>query len=203
MNRKCDNKKCLQVNPEFYNNSRAKDGIDPRCKECRKSEAKANRYKNLEKRRQYSRDWRLRNKEKVSEYNKSYLPTYYSENKADIIKQQTKYTTNRRRTVPAVKLANNLRRRLNHALKGMVKSKRTAELLGCSFDDLKMKLEAQFQPGMNWENYGAVWHIDHKKPLAIFDLTDEKQLFEASNYSNLQPMFALENIRKSSAYEAA
>jgi len=46
---------------------------------------------------------------------------------------------------------------------------------------------------MNWQNYGK-WHIDHVKPLSIFDITNEKELYVACNFKNLQPMWALENI---------
>lgn len=69
--------------------------------------------------------------------------------------------------------------------------------LGCSISELKAHLEAQFQPGMTWENHGKYgWHIDHKKPLNSFDLTNLEQLREACHFSNLQPMWAKENYSK-------
>ena len=49
---------------------------------------------------------------------------------------------------------------------------------------------------MNWDNYGTKWHIDHIKPLSNFDLTDKKQLLEAINYKNLQPLWAEQNLSK-------
>jgi len=49
---------------------------------------------------------------------------------------------------------------------------------------------------MLWSNYGE-WHIDHIKPLASFDLSDRKQLLEACHYTNLQPLWAQDNLSKS------
>jgi hypothetical protein len=48
---------------------------------------------------------------------------------------------------------------------------------------------------MNWDNYGS-WHIDHKKPLAAFDLTKVEQFRQAVHYTNLQPLWRIDNLRK-------
>ena len=69
--------------------------------------------------------------------------------------------------------------------------------LGCSVEELKRHLEKQFQPKMNWENYGLYgWHIDHIKPLVNFDLTNREQFLEACHYTNLQPLWAEDNLSK-------
>jgi 5-methylcytosine-specific restriction endonuclease McrA len=63
---------------------------------------------------------------------------------------------------------------------------------------VKAHLEAQFKEGMSWENWGVSgWHVDHIIPLSSFDLSDEKQLKKAVHYSNLQPLWAADNIIKS------
>lgn len=71
-----------------------------------------------------------------------------------------------------------------------------SKLVGCSPDHLKTHLESQFKPGMTWENYGSAWHVDHIVPLAHFDLTDTIQREAAANWKNLQPLFAVDNLRK-------
>jgi hypothetical protein len=89
-----------------------------------------------------------------------------------------------------------LRGRINKALRGKTKAGSAVRDLGCSVAELIAWLENQFAPGMTWENYGPVWHVDHKEPLAAFDLTDPAQFKRACHYTNLQPLFARDNHRK-------
>ena len=50
---------------------------------------------------------------------------------------------------------------------------------------------------MTWENYGKVWHIDHITPLAVIKDIEQKELIESlCHFSNLQPLFAEDNISK-------
>jgi hypothetical protein len=88
-----------------------------------------------------------------------------------------------------------LRARLNGAIKDNHKSGSAVRDLGCSIEDLKKHLESQFQEGMNWSNYGS-WHIDHIIPLAAFDLSNPNELKSACHYSNLQPLWAKDNLLK-------
>lgn len=67
--------------------------------------------------------------------------------------------------------------------------------LGCTPLELIAHLERKFSPGMTWENYGE-WHIDHIRPLCDFDLSDRLQFLEACHFTNLQPLWAVENMRK-------
>ena len=68
-------------------------------------------------------------------------------------------------------------------------------MLGCSLARAVKHLESKFLNGMSWENYGE-WHIDHRKPLAWFDLTDAGEVAKACHYKNLQPLWARENQSK-------
>jgi len=88
-----------------------------------------------------------------------------------------------------------LRKRLAKALKGSTKAASTITLIGCSRSELRAHLESRFAPGMSWENR-HLWHIDHIRPCASFDLTDPDQQAQCFHYSNLQPLWALDNIRK-------
>ena len=74
------------------------------------------------------------------------------------------------------------------------------ELLGCTIEDCRAHLEKQFSDGMSWINHGE-WHIDHRKPCASFDMTNGDEQKICFHYTNLQPMFASENISKSDSFD--
>ena len=95
------------------------------------------------------------------------------------------------------KITQCLRSRVGKAIKlsGGSKSHKTMRLLGCTIDYVRQHLEAQFAEGMTWDNHGD-WHIDHIIPCAAFDLTDESQQFKCFNYTNLQPLWASDNMSK-------
>lgn len=95
------------------------------------------------------------------------------------------------------RLKDNLRRRLSEALAGSRKSARTVQLLGCTPYQLREYLERRFKPGMTWGNYGPRgWHVDHVKPCDSFDLTKPHQQRACFHFSNLQPLWAIDNARK-------
>lgn len=69
--------------------------------------------------------------------------------------------------------------------------------MGCTVEELKKYLESKWQEGMSWDNYGFHgWHIDHIKPLASFNLTDRDELLKACHYTNLQPLWCKDNMKK-------
>lgn len=95
------------------------------------------------------------------------------------------------------KLSELLRRRLRDTIKGKYKSGSAVKLLGCMIEEFVIHLENQFTDGMTWQNHGMYgWHIDHILPLSSFDLEDPKQLAIACHYTNLQPLWACDNLRK-------
>jgi hypothetical protein len=96
------------------------------------------------------------------------------------------------------KLREALRSRCRIALRKGFKSGSVIRDLGCDINKLKIYLESKFQPGMSWDNWSREgWHIDHIKPLAFFDLNDRNQFLQACHYTNLQPLWAKDNIAKS------
>lgn len=129
--------------------------------------------RNRKEYRQYQTKWKRDNQEHWREYNKRKL-------------QDDKNHHLRR-----IK-----RSRLYCAMFRGVKGGSAVKNLGCTIDQLKLHLESLFLPGMSWGNYGE-WHIDHKLPLAHFDLRDPRQVAEACNYTNLQPLWAEDNLKKS------
>lgn len=143
--------------------------------ESHQEEIKAWRENNKNRIAAKCKEWREKNKEHVIHY-------YREKRKTDI--QYTKSC--------------NYRRRISAAIRAGKLSKNMTNLLGCDFETLKEYLEKQFKPGMTWENYGRTgWQVDHIKPCASFDMTDEKQVAECFNYKNMQPLWCFENQQKS------
>lgn len=105
----------------------------------------------------------------------------------------------RRLKDPVFCLVGCLRKRIWAVLAGKSKSAPSLALLGCPAIEWRDYLEAKFRPGMTWENYGRVWHVDHKRPCAKFDLSDPEQQKACFHWSNTQPLFVEENLKKGSA----
>ena len=130
----------------------------------------------------------IRNKNNRLRENKTnkriYMRNYYNRrNKYDIV----------------FKMMNVLRARVRASIKnnGGIKSFKTIKLIGCSVSKCMKHLEKQFTKGMSWANYGK-WHVDHIKPCASFDLRKVSEQLKCFNYKNLQPMWAVDNLRKGS-----
>jgi len=128
---------------------------------------------------------------------KAKIKAYRAVNLDKIKATRNAYTNNRRKINIQFKLSSALRSRLRKALHGNYKTGSAVKDLGCSIKELKQYLESKFQPDMNWDNWTSDgWHIDHIKPLASFDLTDREQLLIACHYTNLQPLWAKDNMAK-------
>lgn len=150
------------------------------------------RAKNVEKRRAYQRAWYEENREQVCADSRA----YYQDNKPAIRVTRRKYQGEREKVDMAFRLGRRLRSRLYHALTGKNKAVSAVNDMGCTLPELRAHLEQQFQSGMTWDNYGAVWEVDHIKPLANYDLTDRDTCLQLIHYSNLQPLFVADNRSK-------
>ena len=148
------------------------------CKLCNYEYVKKWETNNPERYKKMKMKWRLDNKEMVSA-------------------NQRKWQKNRLLNNPNFKLVRNLRRRIWSVLKNNTKSDTTMSLLGCSIEEFKKYIEKKFEDGMDWNNYG-VWHIDHIIPCAQFDLSDPEQQKICFHYTNLQPMWGENNMKKGS-----
>lgn len=150
------------------------------------------RLRNLEKRRAQQRAWNADPKNK--EHKKQYDLIYREVNREKKNAQQLK----KKKTDPIFKLKCNLRNRLLTAIKRNAKKGSAVRDLGCSTEFFKSYMESKFQPGMSWENWSRTgWHIDHIIPLSAFDLQDVEQFKKAVHYTNLQPLWSRDNLRKS------
>ena len=149
-----------------------------------------NKKYNLENRK-IKKIWRLKNKERIEHSNR----LYRLNNKERMAQLKLNWDKEQRKNNPNFKLKCNLRNRVWSALKGTNKSASTMELIGCSIDKLWNHLESKFESWMTKENYG-LWHVDHIIACAKFDLTCPEQQRTCFHYTNLQPMEAIENMRK-------
>jgi len=175
----CDTWKYVK---EFGKYKRASDGLKTKCKVCQGIVYKKYR------RKQMSTEF---GRERIRARGRKHNKTRVTNGKFRA------YYKKRRRENPAFNIMCRLRCRLWHALKaqGVRKTTSTMKLCGCSLDYLKKYLEKQFVDGMTWENRGK-WHIDHIRPCCSFDLTDPEQQKQCFHYSNLQPLWARDNMIK-------
>jgi hypothetical protein len=128
---------------------------------------------------------------------------YYDKNQPILIKKIVARRAIKRKTDAHTKIRDNLSLRMRLALKeqNLTKRNTTNELIGCTIPELKKYLEKKFQKGMTWKNQGRYgWHIDHIKPCSLFDLSIESEQKKCFHFSNLQPLWAKDNIIKSNKY---
>jgi len=174
-------------------------------REKKKEQDRARRLANPEKKKEQARAWRLANPDKARAISKA----WYEANRDKQNKRRRDRRAENRESVNArlrvkrksdmqFKIKSNLRTRLFLALKRQNTKKKSGmtALLGCTIQELKCILELRFTKGMQWDNYGSFWHVDHIIPLSSFDLSDPKQLAIACHYTNLRPMKASANMAK-------
>lgn len=141
--------------------------------------------------RKRSAKWFATNLEKSREYSKKWGRSHRE--------HTNKHLKNRRNTDHVYALVLRLRGRIHVALRKTQKASHTLDLVGCTRSELVTHIESQFQPGMSWENR-RLWHLDHIRPCASFDLTDPEQQRLCFHFSNLRPLWAGDNLRKGSKY---
>lgn len=146
------------------------------------------RAQNPGRAREWAREWAKKNPDKVRESRKK--------TRAKTRDKAREYERNITKTNPLAALARRVRCRTAGAFRdmGYKKTSKTAELLGCSWDELVKHVESQFHPGMMWSNR-SLWHLDHIIPLA--SAKTEEELVALCHYTNIQPLWALDNFRKS------
>lgn len=133
-------------------------------------------------------------REKNPEATAEYLKQYNIINKKRINKQKLykiKHDLN-------YKIRNNVKRHLTKSLKefNCKKTDKTMNYHGCTIKELIQHLESTWSSGMNWENYGSFWVIDHIKPIAMFNFEQKDEIYKCFHYTNLQALPKKENAAK-------
>lgn len=160
------------------------DHLRVQCKEC----LHAYRVANTEKMRDYNIAYWKTTKDVQTEAHRK-----WRENHREHINT---YARMRRITNPQYQISDNIRSRLRKALRGHTKSASTFDYIGMNRDQYMEWLEFQFYDGMQWDNYGTHWHIDHMVPCANFDMESEEEKRECFGWWNTRPLVAHKNLSK-------
>lgn len=189
--KKCNATKAIE---EFQTRSNFKDGYDCSCTECRRNVKVFNTRKCCTCNTSYKTDSYKSSKERIRKCSNCKKQRNNKYRKEYINKNKEKWA-----------VRNIVSQSFIRALKGQYsKSEKTEELLGCTLQQAILYIESTFQEGMSWKNHGRckdgdcsnVWHIDHKIPLA--SAKNEKELVKLCHYTNLQALWAEDNLSKSS-----
>lgn len=145
---------------------------------------------------QLSTNWANKNRPRVRELDRKYWQQESTKQK------RYEYIRNRKEKDLKFHLKETTRARAHSLLKKVLKNKycSTEDLYGCTSEFLAEHLRSQYKPGMTDQNYGKEWHVDHIKPCSLFNLADEAEFKQCWHYTNLQPLWAHENLSKSNKY---
>lgn len=208
----------LQDDDNFYKHFDKrvnKNRLDSVCKSCYKKKyedniedykeyAEKNKDRIKEYLKNYSKEYRKENKDKLrinsnlynkSEKRKQYIKEYNEKNKEKLREKRNKYRNERRKNdilfIIEERVRNTIRKQFMKI--GYKKSKRTSVILDCSFECFKKYIEGQFEPWMNWDNYGKYngelnygWDLDHIIPIS--SAKNEEQIYKLNHYTNFQPL---------------
>lgn len=224
----CNTCRTAKSAEHFYKDRAKSDGLTTQCRDCKRSavlkykaanrevlseKSRAYRDANIEKCREREREYQLANRdarnarvsrfyqnnpEKIAEYREKYLS---KDSVRESIRIWSRERARKRRATDIdYVLRQNLRSRMHYALraKNLKKSSKTFEAVGCSPIELREYLEGKFLIGMTWDNYGE-WHIDHVIPLS--SAKDYEEIIRLSHYTNLQPLWAMDNLKKGAKFD--
>jgi hypothetical protein len=174
---------------EFYKHPKKHDSVRSRCKLC------MNTYSNV---------YCLNNEENVKKIKNRYVENNQNkvkQSKKEWFKKNPNYQKNwcfsnyETDEIYRIKVVMRSRLRIFFKSKNITKNNSTYNIVGCSPEFLKEHIEKQFTDGMSWENHGKYgWHIDHIIPLS--SSKTEKEIYELCHYTNLQPLWAGDNLKK-------
>ena len=178
---------------EFNKDAAGKNGLKSRCRVCSNKAATDHYYKNQEKYKLNSKEWTKNNKDQhlLSQQNwRNNNPKYINQYQSQRLEEDILY-----------KVSHNLRTRTYDIFKkkGLVKDQTSLDIVGIEGDKLIKHIESQWTEGMSWDNYGKSvkneWSIDHIIPLSSANTI--KELKQLCHYTNIQPLWHIDNIKKS------
>ena len=183
---------------EFFNkNKTAKSGFSFWCKSCISNYNKENKEYSAK----YNKKYYEKNKDKIKNKTKNWK----KQNKEKMAKWYSSYKKQRRSKDPKYKLSWNISSLMRVTLqrKGVKKTLAFEKAVGYTISQLKEHLENKFDDKMSWENYGSYWHVDHIKPVSLFNFSsiEDQEFKDCWALNNLQPLEAIENIKKGNKYE--
>jgi len=187
----------ILANQEKQRRKKRRANRTPEQIKIHKERCRAHRTINREAILKAKKEERKRNK---ASYNKRAIEwnKQNRERRAQIIRNYHQ----RHKNEPQYKILQLLRSRFYNAVVKQQKGKKassTKKIIGCTIDKLREYLESKFDTDMSWSNFGLYgWHIDHIVPCSSFDLTKPSEQKKCFHYSNLQPLWAYDNLSKSS-----
>lgn len=204
-------RKCRLCNKEkpiedFDKDCSKESGYRNECKECAKPIHHENYIKNREIRLAKQKEYYLKNKPKIKKYLKDYRKNYYRENHEKILAQTNKYKHENKEHINKMQREyynQNINYRIKSIMWRMItmniknKTNKMIALLGCTIKEFKKHFESLFTVGMTWGKFmnGEI-HIDHILPCSAFELQNSEEQEICFHYTNLQPLWAKDNISK-------
>jgi hypothetical protein len=170
------------------------------CVKCLEEHRQTPEYRERNRKRQQSPEYR------EWDYKRRRTPEYRKRQRSpEYRKRYREWRRARTKTDDQYRFVKSLRSSINQALKraGVKKNFRTHEVIGCSPTFYREWIESKWEPGWTWENRGKVWHIDHKRPCASFDLRNEDEQRACFNWLNCRPLSGRENLRKGAVWNGS
>lgn len=186
-----------------------------RTKELRRDTINENRRKNhttnKEKENERSKNYKLNNKESIKAYNKRIYAEnkelykikskeYRDLNKDKLSKYGSLYTKTRLINDPVYRMKHYIKSSIRRSFTkvGLVKSSKTENILGCSYEEFRLYIESKFESWMNYENRGLFngelnygWDLDHIIPLSSANTIED--VIRLNHFSNFQPLCSFVN----------